>query len=162
MLVRLNRRDDRPYHDRKVEPTAYDLPLNPATTRTLSPVVAVLGHPGRVAGLAAHLPAGWSLRGARDVDDIRPDELVLLTQATPEQVVTVRAVLAARSRVIAMVDERAPAGMVAAVLTAGADACVRGGPPAILAGHLVACRRRQLTERWAALHAAASTWTGRQ
>jgi hypothetical protein len=34
------------------------------------------------------------------------------------------------------------------VLTAGADACVRGGQPAILASHLVACRRRQLAGRW--------------
>lgn len=145
-----------------VRPDRHDLPVNPPATRTLSPVVAVLGHPGRVAGLAAHLPAGWSLRGARDLDDIRPDELVLLTQATPERVTAARAALPARSRVIAMVDERTPAGTVAAVLTAGADVCVRGGPPAVLAGHLVACRRRQLTDRWAALHAAASTWTGRQ
>jgi len=152
MRVQLNRRDDGPHHDRKFGATAYDLPLNPATTRTLSPVVAVLGHPGRVAGLAAHLPAGWSMRAARDLDDIRPDELVLLTQATPEQVMTARALLPARTRVIAMVDERTPAGTVAAVLTAGADVCVRGGQPAILAGHLVACRRRQLADRWADLH----------
>jgi hypothetical protein len=28
---------------------------------------------------------------------------------------------------------------------------VRGGHPAILAGHLVACRRRQLADRWSHL-----------
>jgi hypothetical protein len=45
---------------------------------------------------------------------------------------------------------------VAAVLTAGADVCVRGGVPSILASHLVACRRRQLADRWAGLSAAAA------
>jgi len=39
------------------------------------------------------------------------------------------------------------------VLTAGADTCVRGGQPAILASHLVACRRRQVSDRWATLDA---------
>ena len=41
------------------------------------------------------------------------------------------------------------------MLTAGADVCVRGGQLAILAGHLVACRRRQLADRWSDLQAAA-------
>ena len=53
-----------------------------------------------------------------------------------------------RTRIVALVDPDAPAELVAGVLTAGADACVRGGQAAILASHLVACRRRQLAERW--------------
>ena len=57
-----------------------------------------------------------------------------------------------RTQLVALVDDAAPAEMVAAVLTAGADACVRGGQPAILASHLVACRRRQLAGRWAQLN----------
>ncbi|HEU4349227.1 MAG TPA: hypothetical protein VFR35_15735 [Actinoplanes sp.] len=137
--------------------TAYDLPLNPPATRTLSPVVAVLGRPGRIAALPAHLPGGWSLREARDLDDVRPGELVLFVQPTERDVVTARAVLPHRSRIVVMVDERAPAELVAAVLTAGADACVRGGHPAILAGHLVACRRRMLADRWADLQIAAGS-----
>ena len=154
MLVQLNRRDEGPHHDRKTGATAYDLPLNPASTRTLSPVVAVLGRPGRIAGLEAHLPAGWSLRPARDLDDVRPGELVMFTRATPTEVATARAALPRRARIIAVVDERAPAEVVTGVLTAGADVCVRGGQPAILAGHLVACRRRQLADRWADLQVA--------
>jgi hypothetical protein len=54
--------------------------------------------------------------------------------------------------IVALVDEEAPAEMVAGVLTAGADACVRGGQPAILAGHLVACRRRDRAGRWSRLN----------
>jgi hypothetical protein len=154
MLVQLNRRDEGPHHDRKVGAAAYDLPLNPAATRSLSPVVAVLGRPGRIAGLAEHLPGGWSLRPARDLDEVRSGELVMFTHATPHEVETARAVLPRRARIIAVVDEQAPAELVAGVLTAGADVCVRGGQPAILAGHLVACRRRQLADRWTELQAA--------
>jgi hypothetical protein len=76
---------------------------------------------------------------------------VLFSGATEQDVLTARAVLPARTRIIALVDDVAPAELVAAVLTAGADVCVRGGLPAILASHLVACRRRQLTDRWAGL-----------
>jgi hypothetical protein len=129
------------------------LPYNTATTGGMRPVVAVLGHPGRVAGLAEHLPTGWSLRVARDLDDVLPDEILLFTQAKEYDIVTARAVLPARTAVVALVDSNAPAELVAGVLTAGADVCVRGGLPAILAGHLVACRRRQLADRWASLAA---------
>jgi hypothetical protein len=154
MPVQLNDRDEHPHHDRRFDATAYHLPVNPPATRTLSPVVAVLGYPGRVGGLGQHLPAGWSLRPARDLDDIRAGELVLFTHATPHEVITARAVLPHRTRIIAVVDEQAPAELVAGVLTAGADVCVRGGQPAILAGHLVACRRRQLADRWTELQVA--------
>jgi hypothetical protein len=152
MLVHLNRHTD----DRRCTAAAIDLPLNPAHTRSMSPVVAVLGRRSRVAGLAAHLPTGWTLRSARDLDDIRPDELVLVVGAREQDIRTARAVLPRRARIIALVDDDAPAELVAAVLTAGADVCVRGGLPAILASHLVACRRRQLTDRWSGLQAAAA------
>ncbi len=152
MLVQLNRHTD----DRRFTATSTGLPVNPAHTRSLSPVVAVLGRPGRVAGLAAHLPAGWSVRPARGLDDIRPDELVLLSGAGERDVHAARAEQPHRARIIALVDGDAPAEVVAAVLTAGADVCVRGGLPAILASHLVACRRRQLADRWSGLSAAAA------
>jgi len=155
MPVQLNGPDGRPDQDRKFAATAYDLPLNPPSTKTLSPVVAVLGHPGRIAGLAAHLPGGWSLRPAREPDDVRPGELVLFTQATERDVRIARALLPRQARIVALVDEQAPAGLVAALLTAGADVCVRGSQPAILAGHLIACRRRQLADRWTELEAVA-------
>lgn len=152
MLVQLNRHTD----DRRFTATSTQMPLNPAYTRSMSPVVAILGHPGRVAGLAAQLPAGWSLRVARDLGDIRPDELVLVTGAREADIAAARAELPRRTRIVALVDEDAPAELVAAVLTAGADVCVRGGLPAILAGHLIACRRRQLADRWSGLQSAAA------
>jgi hypothetical protein len=152
MLVQLNRHAD----DRRFTATSTQMPLNPAYTRSMSPVVAVLGHPGRVAGLAAHLPAGWSVRPARDLDDIGPDELVLVAGATEAGIVAARDGLPRRTLLVALVDEDAPAELVAAVLTAGADVCVRGGMPAILAGHLVAGRRRQLADRWSGLRAEAT------
>jgi hypothetical protein len=131
--------------------TATDLPLNPPTTKSMRPVVAVLGHPGRFAALPAHLPTGWTMRRARDLDDVHPDEIVLFSNASVADVSAGRRILPRRTRIVALVDPKAPAELVAGVLTAGADVCVRGGQPAILASHLVACRRRQLADRWSSL-----------
>ena len=152
MLVSLNSNTGH----RDFTATATDLPINPAglpaTVAGPLPVVAYLGHPGRVAGLPQHLPPGWSLRRAADLDDIGADEIVLIAAGTVHDVETARRVLPRRSMIVALVDEEAPAEMVAGVLTAGADACVRGGQPAILAGHLVACRRRDRAGRWSQLN----------
>ncbi|GAA4602869.1 hypothetical protein BJY16_004401 [Actinoplanes octamycinicus] len=115
------------------------------------PVVAVFGQQSRVAALPPHLPSGWRMRQLGSIDEVRPGELVLLSGARTEDVRLARTVLPRATRVVALIDEWAPAELVAGVLTAGADVCVRGGHPAILAGHLVACRRRQLAERWAGL-----------
>jgi hypothetical protein len=115
------------------------------------PTVAVLGHRSRVAALPQHLPHGWRMRLVDGLDAIEPGELVVLSGATVHDVRLARAVLPRATRVIALIDDWAAAELVSGVLTAGADVCVRGGHPGILAGHLVACRRRQLTERWAAL-----------
>jgi hypothetical protein len=150
MLVQTHRTDDR-----KFTAASTGLPYNEATTTSQSPVVVVLGNPGRVAGLGSYLPAGWSVRAAGELDDVRTGEIVLFTSATVPDIGHARAALPRRASIVALVDSAAPAEMVAAVLTAGADVCVRGGQPAILASHLVACRRRQLADRWAALAASA-------
>nr|WP_296068582.1 hypothetical protein [uncultured Actinoplanes sp.] len=147
MLLKLNRQTT----DHAFTATATDLPINPAglpDSRGPLPVVAVLGHGGRVAGLPQHLPAGWSMRAATGLDDVRPDELVLFAGATVGQIVAARAVLPHRTLIVALVDGQTPGEVVAGVLTAGADVCVRGGQPAILAGHLVAGRRRLVASRW--------------
>ena len=115
-----------------------------------TPVVSVFGHPGRVAGLAGHLPHGWSIRRPCDLDDVHPDDIVVFGGAVEGDVAAARAALPRRTRIVAVVDTDAAAEVVAAVLTAGADVCVRGGLPAILASHLIACRRRQVTDRWSA------------
>ncbi|GGL16684.1 hypothetical protein [Mangrovihabitans endophyticus] len=151
MLVQLNRQNDD-----NVPITATDLPLNASATLSLTPAVAVVGPAGRIAGLRDHLRPGWTLRHVHDLDDVRPGELVLLTTGGDDAVRAARDLLPRRTRIVAVVDETAPAALVAAVLTAGADVCVRGGQPAILAGHLAACHRRQLADRWAALSAAAA------
>ena len=151
MLVQLDRNNGA----RDFSATATGLPLNPAMLPAGAgsrPVVAVLGPRGRVTGLAQHLPSGWSVRYADDLDDVSPDEMVLLTGPAVRDTAVARQLLPGRAQLVALVDEAAPAETVAAVLTAGADACVRGGPPAILAGHLVACRRRQMAGRWARLN----------
>ena len=150
MLVQTHRTDDRQF-----TAAGTGLPYNAPTTRSLSPVVAVLGSPGRVAGLGPHLPAGWTMRVAGDIDDVRPGEILLFTSAKEPDIRQARSLLPRRTAIVALVDSYAPAELVAAVLTAGADVSVRGGQPAILASHLVACRRRQLADRWAGLAASA-------
>lgn len=149
MLVQLNRSDS--HHT--ATPSAIDLPLAEFTHEQAQPVIAIFGYPGRVAGLDAYLPAGWSMRVPRDLDDVHADEIVLIVRAAVRDVTTARAVLPRNTRIVAVVEDDAPAEQVAGVLTAGADTCVRGGQPAILASHLVACRRRQLSDRWARLEA---------
>nr|BFE71524.1 hypothetical protein GCM10020092_048250 [Actinoplanes digitatis] len=103
----------------------------------------MLGYEGRVAGLAQHLPLGWSLRHPGDLGGALDAEIVVVSGATVKDVGAARAALPATTRIVALVDDAAAGALVAGVLTAGADLCVRGGPPAILASHLVACRRRQ-------------------
>jgi hypothetical protein len=143
MLVQLNRNET----NRTFAPNSIAVPLPELNAQRINPVVAVLGQPGRVAALSAHLPAGWSLRYPADLDQVA-EEIVLYSGATEADVLRARAVLPRRTRIVALLDDTARAELVAAVLTAGADVCVRGGMPAILASHLVACRRRQLADRW--------------
>ncbi|GIE74675.1 hypothetical protein Aph02nite_06250 [Actinoplanes philippinensis] len=128
--------------------TDHDIAPAPAP----QPAVAVVGQPSRVAALPQHLPHGWRMRMAGGLDAVHPGELVVLSGATVHDVRLARAVLPPDTRVIALIDDWAPAELVSGVLTAGADVCVRGGHPGVLAGHLVACRRRQLADRWSNVH----------
>jgi hypothetical protein len=143
MLPQLNLNET----NRTFMPNSTIVPLTDLNQPRNSPVVAVLGYQGRVAGLARHLPAGWSVRHPGDLHGARNAEIVLVSGATVKDVGAARAALPIGTRIVALVDDTAAADLVAGVLTAGADACVRGGPPALLAGHLVACRRRQQAER---------------
>jgi hypothetical protein len=144
MLVQLNRNGT----NRTSAPNSTAVPMPDLNSQRVSPVVAVLGYPGRVASLGEHLPAGWRLRYPKDLDEVVAEEIVLFSGATEAGVLRARAALPARTRIVVLLDDDARAELVAAVLTAGADVCVRGGLPAILASHLVACRRRQLADRW--------------
>lgn len=115
-----------------------------------TPVVSVFG-PLSVAGLDRHLAPGWTVRRPAAFADVGADDIVLITDASPSVVRTARAVLPPDASVVALVPAAADAGAVAEVLTAGAGVCVRAGRPAVLAAHLVACRRRQVAARWATL-----------
>ena len=150
MLVQLNRTDQ----NRAFAPNSTALPAPDLNRRRAEQVVVVLGHPSRVAALGAHLPTGWVVRFAADTGEVRPGEIVLISGARVDEVADARAVLSRRTRLVALVDGDAPAELVAGVLSAGADVCVRGGQAAILASHLVACRRRQMAERWINLESA--------
>lgn len=154
MLVQLNRNDS----NRTFAPNSTAVPVPDLNSQRRSPVVAVLGQRGRVAALGAHLPAGWVLRHPADLEEVRVGEIVLFCGATESDVLGARALLPSRTLLVALVDDLAPAELVAAVLTAGADVCVRGGMPAILASHLVACRRRQLADRWDNLQDTLPRW----
>lgn len=139
MLLELNLNET----NRTFMPNSTTVPLPDLNSPRCNPVVAVLGYQGRVAGLSRHLPPGWLVRHPGSLDGARDAQIVLVSGATVQDVGAARAALPARIPIVALVDDAAAVDLVTGVLTAGADACVRGGPPALLAGHLVACRRRQ-------------------
>lgn len=106
------------------------------------PAVRVLGDMTRVAGVVRHLPASWSVRPALNLDGIAHDELVLLVCPDVDDVAAADRQLKGRPQLVVLLDELSPVGTVAAVLEAGADVCVCVGSSAVLASHLIACRRR--------------------
>ena len=62
---------------------------------------------------------------------------------TPKLVAAAR-LLHPDGSIIAVIDADAPVEPLVGVLQAGADACVRAGSPAVLAGHLLASQRRRV------------------
>ncbi|MEO3748867.1 hypothetical protein [Plantactinospora sp. B5E13] len=102
----------------------------------------VFGDITRVAGLSLHLPATWSIRPSQDITNIKSGDLVLLVHPTINEVVAMDRQLAHRPQLVVLLDESSPAATIAAVLGAGADVCVRASATAVLASHLLACRRR--------------------
>ncbi|MEU8616095.1 hypothetical protein AB0C29_49740, partial [Actinoplanes sp. NPDC048791] len=110
MLVQLNRNET----NRTFTPNSTAVPVPDLNSLRRSPVVAVLGQRGRVSALRAHLPAGWVLRYPGSLDEVRLGEIVLFSGATEADVLSARAMLPGRTRVVALVDEDAPAELVAA------------------------------------------------
>jgi hypothetical protein len=105
-------------------------------------VVWVLGDMTRVAGAQTHLPASWELRQGLDISRAQDDALVLLVCPDVDEVAILDRQLLRRPQLVVLLDESSSAATVAAVLEAGADMCVRTNSSAILASHLMACRRR--------------------
>lgn len=107
-----------------------------------SGTIWVFGDMTRVAGLSLYVPATWCTRPGQDISDVKSDDLVLLVRPTINEVAAMDRQLAHRPQLVVLLDEESPAATIAAVLGAGADVCVRASSTAVLAGHLVACRRR--------------------
>jgi hypothetical protein len=105
-------------------------------------VVTVLDATGQVGALRAHLPADWEIRPLSDMGFIAEVDLLVLGNATGPAVARARR-LHPYAGIIAVIDLAAPVEVIVDVLGAGADACVRSGSTAILAGHLRACHRRR-------------------
>ena len=100
---------------------------------------------GVVAGLVRHLPSSWAVTPAADVSATGPDDLAVLVYPTAGEVSAAHRTLGGGTRLVALIEPTATAERVAEVLEAGADTCVRAGSAAVLAGHLVACRRRTVS-----------------
>lgn len=97
---------------------------------------------GVVAGLVRHLPSSWTVTPAAGVAAAGPDDLALLVYPTAAEVRAAHRALGGGARLVVLIEAAATADRVAEVLEAGADTCVRAGSAPVLAGHLVACRRR--------------------
>lgn len=95
-----------------------------------------------VAGLVRHLPSSWTVTPAAAVAAAGPDDLALLVYPTATEVAAAHRTLDGGARLVVLIEATATADRVAEVLEAGADTCVRAGSTPVLAGHLVACRRR--------------------
>jgi hypothetical protein len=122
----------------RVEPNARN-----AVTPT-GGAVRVVGDSGSsvIAGLVRELPASWAVTPAAGVAAAGPDDLALLVYPTAAEVSAAHRTLGGGTRLVVLIESTATADRVAEVLEAGADTCVRAGSAAVLAGHLVACRRR--------------------
>ena len=105
--------------------------------------VAVVDRVGHVDGLAAYLPRRWATRHYDTVFATDSCDLLVLGGATPDLVAAARQ-MHPEAAVVAVIDSQAPVEPLVAILSAGADTCVRAGPTAVLAGHLLASHRRRM------------------
>jgi hypothetical protein len=121
----------------KIAKFVRELPA-PVTTVT----VTVLGRAGQASVLRPHLPDNWAVRSVADVRAANDRDLLVLGSATGSNVALARR-LHPYTVIVAVIDTAAPVDVIVDVLGAGADACVRSGSTAILAGHLRACQRRR-------------------
>lgn len=108
--------------------------------------VTVLGRAGQASALRPHLPDNWAVRSIADARAANDRDLLVLGNASGSKVALARQ-LHPYTVIVAVIDPAAPVDVIVEVLGAGADACVRSGSTAILAGHLRACQRRRQAGR---------------
>jgi hypothetical protein len=121
--------------------TAYSIAFG--QTSGIRVQVAVVDRVGHVDGLAPYLPRRWATRHYDTLFAAGGCDLLVLGGATPDLVAAAR-LMHPEAAVIAVIDAHAPVEPLVAILDAGADACVRAGASAVLAGHLVASHRRRV------------------
>jgi hypothetical protein len=116
-------------------------------------VVHVQGHRLSAEALTRALPSGWvAVQPQAEPagrDGLTVPDLVVLANPSAGAVRTARSEQPT-VRLLAVVREDADVGSVVAILDAGADACVRGEHPAMVAAHLLALHRRGEPGRGAA------------
>jgi hypothetical protein len=109
-------------------------------------LVEVVGSRSTARLLSAACPPGWRV-AATDAPTHHPCvDYVVLVAPTAARVQEV----AARCRgaeFAVLLDRHAPAAEIVEALDAGATACLRDAPAELVAGHLVACRRRRAGPR---------------
>ena len=116
--------------------------------------VAVVDRVGHVDGLGSYLPRRWATRHYDTLFAAGRCDLLVIGGATPDLVAAAR-LMHPEAAVIAVIDAQAPVEPLIAILAAGADACVRAGATAVLAGHLIASNRRRMGTRHSQRQAAA-------
>jgi hypothetical protein len=121
--------------------TQYEIAYAPLAAADVR--VAIVDRVGLVDGLAAYLPRRWATRHYDSVYGVGSFDLMVLGGATGELVSAAR-LLHPDASIVAVIDADSPVEPLVEVLQAGADACVRAGSPAVLAGHLMASHRRRV------------------
>src|SRR3954451_8614747 len=120
--------------------TPYEITF--AATDSTHVRVAIVDRVGQVDGLAAFLPRRWTTQHYDSLYGVPACDLLVLGGADAELVTAAR-LLHPEGSIIAVIDADAPVEPLVEVLQAGADACVRAGASAVLAGHLIASQRRR-------------------
>lgn len=106
--------------------------------------VATIDYP-RAARLACLLPTGWSVLSGGQIEQRRPD-LVVLGRPDPGVVSATRARWP-EALLLAVLAEPGDASEVISLLHAGAHGCTRGDSPALVSAHLGALLRWRLLGR---------------
>ncbi len=109
-------------------------------------LVEVVGSPSTARLLAAACPPGWRVVATGTPTYHPCVDYVVLVAPGPGRVREV-ARRGGGAELVVLLDRRAPVAEVVEALDAGATACLRDPPAALVAGHLIASRRRRTGRR---------------
>jgi hypothetical protein len=123
-------------------PTSTSDPRSPGDAPHTTTTVTLIGCEHLAAALASHLPSWCHVDTVDRLDEAGAADILVVGAATPVAVATA-AGWHPSAIVVGLIDTAAPVSAVVGVLGAGADMCVRGREPAVLAGHLLVSLRRR-------------------